>query len=310
MTVNPINDKVEVAVNGGSAAATAAQLGVRPSNALDALTDFRTTWLRAIAQAWVDVGYKERLLDDPKAALKELGFQWPWEGNLQFKVKEKTDFIWVADNWVWPDNETEQEGLTLYVPLVPPDELEDHAAALADYYRQRPGLLVSNTSGAVSGDLNLNAFKFNEHIASAFANNRISGIGNVALGNLAPPAGGLVPGEVDFLDFGVVLTSIMAKAWENRRLRELIGNPYNFRIFTSTVRGYTPPWALNLSVKQDPGRNGNGVKWNKTAMRWDNLSPYHLTLHLPQRPDQPREESLALASYNATGAEFFATCCV
>ena len=134
---------------------------------------------------------------------------------MELTVRPEPEFIWVANNWVWPDNEQREEGLILYVPLVPPVDPLDHAAALADYYRQRPGLLVSSTSGAVSGDLNLNAFRFNDRIANEFTD-RLSGaggIGNVTLASQASPGRGFIPNEVDFLDFGGVLTSLMAKAW-------------------------------------------------------------------------------------------------
>lgn len=46
---------------------------------------------RVVARAWVDAGYKRRLLEDPEAALLELGY--PLVGSAKLAVMENTDSV-------------------------------------------------------------------------------------------------------------------------------------------------------------------------------------------------------------------------
>ena len=43
-------------------------------------------WAKVIAQAWVDEEFKERLLADPKAVLKEQGIEFP--ENIKINITE------------------------------------------------------------------------------------------------------------------------------------------------------------------------------------------------------------------------------
>ncbi|XYH93296.1 nitrile hydratase subunit alpha [Sorangium sp. So ce1128] len=44
------------------------------------------SWLRAVQKAWTDADYKARLLDDPRRALREIGYALP--DALELKVVE------------------------------------------------------------------------------------------------------------------------------------------------------------------------------------------------------------------------------
>src|SRR5262249_8016021 len=48
-------------------------------------------WSQIVAKAWADASFKQRLLSDPHAVLKEHGIEVP--GGLQVRVMENTDSV-------------------------------------------------------------------------------------------------------------------------------------------------------------------------------------------------------------------------
>jgi hypothetical protein len=53
--------------------------------------DWEDVWSQMIAKAWADAAFKQRLLADPVAVLKEHGVLTP--ASIQFKVLENTDKV-------------------------------------------------------------------------------------------------------------------------------------------------------------------------------------------------------------------------
>lgn len=272
----------------------------------DQLLDFRTAWLRAVAHAWMDMkGFGKELMEHPTEAITKVDGAWLWEKDIELRVEKAPQLQWIGDNWVWPKDLNKEEHLTLYVPLRPNIEPEYHAAALADYYTARPSLFGNGASPDVVSSL------FDPSIFNSWNSVLAEQIDAPLLGSRIasrePPHGGFVPNQVSFLDFGVALLSIMAKAWENENFAALIVQDENVVEALSTVRGYRPPWKLNLAIRDD-----EQARWHEKAVlahRWEPLRPHELVLHLPEPPQEPREQSIALAAYNATGAEFPFTCC-
>ena len=52
---------------------------------------FQKAWAKQIAKAWSDSAFRERLLKNPKAVLKEQGIEFPEE--VECKITENTDKI-------------------------------------------------------------------------------------------------------------------------------------------------------------------------------------------------------------------------
>jgi ribosomally synthesized peptide (two-chain TOMM family) len=133
-------------------------------------------------------------------------------------------------------------------------------------------------------------------------------------GQEAPP-GGFIPDGGSFLNFEVALLYVMAKAWESADFRALLTDvsaqdaagirrdDERLRAILRTIRGFNPPWRLRLAIREDPD-----ARW-VPGRGWSLPKAHELILNLPRRPAEASHFSLALASYNATGAEFPFTCC-
>lgn len=107
---------------------------------------WRAVWLRAIAKAWQDEAYKQRLLTRPEEALREVGYLMPefHAEQLQIVVEEvpaaarpRAEYVQTdsgaskhANGWATAGNSL-RSTLTLRLPPAPP--LEDRALAIADY---------------------------------------------------------------------------------------------------------------------------------------------------------------------------------
>lgn len=279
----------------------------------DSLMSFRTTWLRAVAHAWSDKSFKAKLLKDPMKTMGELELEWPWPDTLHLKVSEGTGFQWIGDEWTWPNNSDLRESLTLYVPLKPPEKIrpDEHAIALADYYDMRPTLF--GTSNSLLSQLDGCSFQTSSVLAAGLKS-APAPVARTVFSSQQQPTNGFIPSETDFPNFEVALISVMAKAWENENFRNLVETDEDASDVVSVCRGYVPPWSLTLKIRHDKSAvwgapKGKG-KSAKQSGNWSKLTPHVLRLNLPETPRDPKECSLALAAYNATGAEFPFTCCV
>jgi ribosomally synthesized peptide (two-chain TOMM family) len=291
------------------------------TNVSGSLLDFRTTWLRAVALAWSTSkdgkDFKSDLLANPKQALENyFGFKWPWTGILDFSVTPVDEFMWIGTDWVWPSNQ--EDSLTLSLPIYPKQVtgaaigVSERAIALADYYRARPSIF-GRSSGSSPDDSSLitsAAVAMNAQQAGSIAQFVIAN-DPLNVGPQQAPPGGYLPSG--FLDFEVVLTSAIAEAWENPNFAAVITTakapgPSAVRAALSTIQNYQVPWKLCINVVNDPTARWtarNGI----TPSSWDDFTPHLLALNLPQAPPPPEQQSIALASYNATGAEYPFSCC-
>jgi ribosomally synthesized peptide (two-chain TOMM family) len=282
-------------------------------NVSGSLMDFRTTWLRAIALAWVQPTFRKALSAAAQQALLDyFNFKWPWPGILDFSVKQADSMLWIGTDWVWPSNE--EDSLTLYLPITAGAGIDKdyRAMALADYYRARPSIFGRSTGSSpddssliTSAAVALNAQQAGSIAQFVMANDPLS------VGPQQAPPGGYLPGG--FLDFEVVLISAIAEAWENPNFAKVITTPKKAgddatRAALSTIQNYQVPWKLCINVMDD-----THAKWipraGMTPSYWSALSPHALTLNLPAAPPPPEQQSIALAAYNASGSEYPFTCC-
>jgi ribosomally synthesized peptide (two-chain TOMM family) len=283
-------------------------------NGMDALMSFRTAYLRAIAMAWIDPKFMARLTDKKQGARKAMEsvpqFEWPWGDSLELFVRLEKDpqaqLVWVGDDWVWPTAKGHKDELLLRVPLDPKSAgVSDakRALALADYYRQRPTVFGDgawSTSNAMLRSAGGNPTLFAEALFQL-----APAVGDRQFAGHAPLPNGFMPDQNGFLNLGVALLSVISRAWEYPRLIEvLLDEP---AVTLQSVRGYKTPWDLEIKVEND-----RYARWSESAgddKPWKPLKPHRLTLTLPTRPETQTHHPLALAAYNATGAEYPFTCC-
>jgi ribosomally synthesized peptide (two-chain TOMM family) len=281
--------------------------GAAAARSLDGdLMNFRTAWLRGVALAWADKKFAKELEHEPIAALrKRFQFTWPWPDIINFKVNVGQGLKWAGDDWVWPSDH--EDSLTLQLPISKRPAEHTRALALADYYAKRPSIFGTAGGGGATPrgrSLITSAGLDITDTGGLPLSNFILAGATVRFGGNSPPPDGFTPSSGSFADFEVVLLSALAKAWNNEAFAELIQSDKDLRVALQTIRGYTSPWRLILKVLDD----GDAV-WDDKAYTWTHLSPHTLTLNLPDRPVAPNEQTVALAAYNSTGAEYPLTCC-
>jgi ribosomally synthesized peptide (two-chain TOMM family) len=295
---------------------------------MDNLLAFRTTFMRAIAQAWGDREFKHALLQDPVAALRTyLDFEWPWPERCELKVEEAGGrYEWIGEDWVWAQGFW--ESLTMHLPLdpevhgIPP---KYQAMALADYYRQHSSLFDDdwgkNDPRPPEGTLPAKpgGHSVRERRDDADADRSSSDLvapplptlsfanANAEAGFNSPaPRYGFVPPESEFTAFKVVLVAAISKAWRDDRFKEILS--IDSKLAMSTIRGYRVPWALTFPMRPDLRARWQPPTGGQPSF-WYNATPHTLKLYLPSKPKSLDSEPVALATYNATGAEYPFTCC-
>ncbi|HKO48751.1 MAG TPA: BMA_0021/BMA_0022 family TOMM bacteriocin [Polyangiaceae bacterium] len=286
---------------------------------LPQLMKFRTVYLRAIALAWLDKEFKGSLQGDARRALHDaFHFEWPWT-DLELKVRAEDEFEWIGNNWIWPAKQ--EDKLTLRIPLSPagvarqnskggslgssPDHRGKPSAgpALAAYYYQRPSLLNGLPKASSIANNNFSVcftHHFARHVAYGCVSEEPSMSGNDPL-NL-----GFLPSSIGFANFEVALVSAMAAAWVNPNFAKALQN--NPIAILRTIRKYSPPWNMIISIENDEAASYVADARNPGQGTWEHLSPHSLELCLPAAPKHS-EQAIALAAYNATGAEYPFTCC-
>ncbi len=253
------------------------------------LLEFRTTFLRAVAEAWADPAWGAALTaDDGKSSLAVLKqrfskYEWPWDGTWQLRIVDSRS-RWIDGDWVWPASMP--ESITVYLPLFPSkaNGLADEAVrarAVADYYQQCPLL-------------------FGDTLPLIYSPTPPAG-GPVTPGNLYEA--GLMPSDTDFSAFKVALIAAMARAWSAPSFRELLVT--NATQALNRLPNYTVPWDFAICVQDD-----STISWSATnGWDWRSMTPSVLSLYLPPPPEDVGSQPLALAMYNATGARYPFTCC-
>lgn len=305
------------------------------------LIEFRTTYLRAIAEAWASDTFRQDLITNAQGTLRtQFNYTWPWDvctlkivasNASQAAPYGQGNFKWVddQDGWVYSPDLT--DALTLYVPLAPRSAgdasttmpllpSDQWAKALGDYYRQYASL-------------------FSDSWGQPPSPWTTGGSTSATRGGMAPvigpdsdsPFGGFIPSDEEFAAFKVALLGAMAKAWQEAGAKATAQAAGQARAtpFTSmltidgaaalnTIRGYKLPWNMRIRLADNTDTywtptttkdNGDGTV-TTTPSQWSRGTPSVLQLYLPDTPNDVNVTSwpLALATYNATGAEFPFTC--
>ena len=295
---------------------------------VDSLLEFRTVWLCAIAKSWNEPKFRRSLLDSEHAEdlLSETfrPYTWPWKGVLTLSVFDAKKFKYGVSNWIFPPTPAE-EGFTIHVPLEPPkgSDPKDHPSILAEYYRQRPSLLTPG-GGALKGWSFAVSPTFREHLSSPptpiFPASAALTAGAPRETTDATPTreffvsssalkegpsagkGSLIPNITDFANFEVALLHAVAKAWHSKSFRDQLQEKPAQAL--ATCEHFHPAWKMTLRIADD-----DKARWDPSQQMWRDLSPNALVLSLPQTPPQVEKRPVALAQYNATGAEYPFSCC-
>lgn len=191
-----------------------------------------------------------------------------------------------------------------------------HPAALADYYRQRPSLFGDDDANTPIGTLQIQTnpkwSHFENALPSTLAPSPESAVffgGNEAYvsAGAKPPPGGFVPSRDGFFNFAVVLLTVMAKAWGNIEFAKLLRLDPAAGFLA--VRGFKSPWKLAVKIKYDYQARWKGPDYVGDDP-WYLPKKHELRLHMPAAPSEVKDRAVALATYNATGAEYPFSCCV
>jgi ribosomally synthesized peptide (two-chain TOMM family) len=270
---------------------------------MDQLMLFRTIYLRSIAEAWANPAFHNHLLHDAVAAMRSyFGFSWRWGNVCSLTVIEDRKHLkWIRDRWVWSRNL--EEGLTLNVPLSPPPgtDATQQSRALADWYRQRSSLFSDNW-GTVYGP------------HGPVPSTSPVGLNLPDVGaDSPPPDGGYMPSSEDFDSFKIVLLAAIAKAWGDEGFRDKL--QLDAKTALREIRGYELSWNLGIYVCHDPKATWTapepGPPPSQHQSYWHDETPHTLKLYLPAKLDSSDLacEPIALAMYNAAGAQYPFTCC-
>lgn len=286
---------------------------------MDELTEFRMAYLRAIATAWTNPAFEKELIEGDAVGLlkRTFGYDWPWEEALDLKIIRSGNFAWTGDDWSWP--EKQKDKLTLHLPLEAREIAREHyAIALSDYYSTRPSPFGKGASPFTISQFNKIFSQVKVSAPNIFIKELFSDtpppIEAFKFPGHGHPSGGFVPSRDSFLNLGVALLSLMAKSWVNAAFRKLVDD--NTESTMGTIRGYKPPWQLTIDIEDDrEARWSAGHEQQEDGVAtwipgsWSNLKQNVLTLHLPKAPEAGRDQVIALAAYNTTGAEYPFTCC-
>jgi ribosomally synthesized peptide (two-chain TOMM family) len=281
---------------------------------MNKLMEFRTTFLRAIAEAWFDSSFKTALLGKDSITALEAKFppyKWGWPGTCTLQILEskpldrqipdgQSQFQWIDDAWVYsPDL---KDGLTLYLPLdgnkIPEKQ---RARALGDYYRQYASLFSDDWGIAPSPPSSL--------VTEPQTMEKPHPLATPVIGpNSAAPIGGFVPSDEEFAAFKVALLGAMAKAWQDDSFKAML--TIDAAAALSAIRSYKLPWNMKIKIAEDKEAQWCQPRDPLADPRsfWIQRIPNVLRLYFPDKPEDVRAEPMALAMYNATGAEFPFTC--
>ncbi len=247
------------------------------------LMNFRLAYLRAIAKAWNDEGFKEilttteNLLESEDPVILEL-FSNVHLGNISVKIidYEENPSEWhpkKAAGWIGPDD-------YFHINLPGTPHVEEQAQALAAYYELFPTIF-----GAGNNE---------EEIETEDRKPVVGG----------PLPQGLGVDPESFLDFGGVTLRAVALAWNDKTfLDELTKDNLKDKTpVLSKYLGYNNPWNFNILFNYCDDFTWNGASWS------DSFPNNRVVLHYPRKPDDISYEAIALTSYNNTGPEYPFSC--
>jgi ribosomally synthesized peptide (two-chain TOMM family) len=246
---------------------------------MDDMMRFRTSYLEAIARAWVDEKFFHAMTD--KNAKGYDGWRFlrrprpHWNVELAFGVDTLPGNGFrpeLTGSWVGP-----KALLSLCFPQAP--VIEQQAEALAAYYKAMPSPFGQGHPSADPWD------EREQH--------------QQPLGDSDGSAGSGMGHWSDALVLGGTLVRALALSWSEPLFCEQFFGGRALDALQNWL-GYTLPW--NMDLQAEPARD---MKWNGRA--WTPMPRNRLTLWVPNRPET-KHRALALAAYNQTGDAYPLTC--
>lgn len=292
------------------------------------LMDLRLMILRTISKVWKDPALRDEI--ESKSPLqiydyfaKEFNYHTPFDNfGIKF-IKPTAVWNFYGDNqWSKPEDET----ITLTIPRKEPTDNFDNTERLFEFYSYFPTFFgLMKKSGGRSQ-------------AKVSTNNPSSEIANFAQESTVMPNTDFHGNDYDlgvsedsFLGFGGVVLKLIAAAWENPELMNMIdyNNQQNNSNIASDAAYYANiksmlnkyydfefPWAFNLKFvlpTEDESfwfkKNGEWI-WRQYDNNGRQLIRNTVTLEIPHAPKngEKNESALALARYNMIGPAYPFTC--
>lgn len=232
--------------------------------------ELRSAYLRAIARAWRDDKFRQRLIDTKSEKYGALALL-KQEFGLDFGFRIKLVIAGGDPGPTWMPTGTRgwigvEDSFLIHIPVEdkPPAQPAD---VLARYYQERPSPLGRPESHGG-----------HESVPSAFA------------------------------EFGAMTLRALALAWEDADFRRKLlatdshHKPKQVNATFQDYLDYQIPWNFAVHFKAQP--------YPKTDGDWEEFPPNEVKLILPQRPkpNDAVVEAVALAAYNGTGPQYPFTC--
>lgn len=283
----------------------------------DTLLNFRTAYLRLIANAWgfsdgVKTGgdgvgkFLEQffggstdrqgvlttgnILDKEEFCKLLPGAKYsnnnslPWSAHVKVRYDKKNGPQWepgITAGWSGPNDKFE-----ILLPPAPKDT-NQFDVALAAYFQQFPTLLGHNKESTTEID------------------------GSAA----------------DFVEFGNVIMQAIAQSWSKEKINGTINRKegkYTFRDLLiangietlSRFYGYNNPWNFDIKFKKAEDEMTLKPSWDSRKQEWKGGALYNvIILNMPNKPEAQKNARMgdvirpvALATYNANGAHYPFTC--
>ncbi|TMO60462.1 hypothetical protein CWC18_13700 [Pseudoalteromonas aurantia] len=233
------------------------------------LLEFRSVYMRAIAKAWNNDDFRQKLCAENNALniFKEyFEYNCPW--NITFTINDKCEGpFYNSLRGVYMTSALSFDRFLVYVPKLP--DIPHPVDAISDYYLKNTWLLEQKCEKDLHQDLTqLNTFldsldnlstqqtnntPVNEHISE--------GAGDYPVNFMRIPESSYNLGnsDVDFTNFGGVMLSALSLAWSNKVFKEkFITSELTEEqpIGTAAVLlkewlNYDYPWDVDLVVKED-----------------------------------------------------------
>ncbi len=279
---------------------------------MSALLNFRTVYLQAIAKAWNDPTFHEKLVTVPENAVP------PDYGGDKFSLLEKTFnyqspfvnlFLAIVDpgpqgthwdtqfdlEWIGED------GLfTIKIPKTPPKE--DQPEALATYYRNFPTFIGLNHHKKEVVSL-----EGEEPRDTSFPMGRAEVQPDVLNSGVSKVASGHSLGS-HLANLGGVTLQVIALAWRDPNFAYNIIRTADASAQLSVYFGYNNPF--NYFIRFELDESFVWTPATETALgHWPDPIPKNIVvLNFPKKPPEGVDLPIALTQYNNTGPAYPFTC--
>lgn len=288
-----------------------------PYDLTSQLLSFRLAYLQAVARAWREPEFKEKILSNPDmpggrlinvlevdeftALIEPADILDSWQVKIHIMYDEKMQYqpfnAKTTNGWLASGHEV----LGVFIPEKPQiaSDKTTEAQLLAEYYQRFPTAFGNYIQTSFREDSNAGT-GFHPKIKE-FQQARASNVDN-ELG---------IGGASQFLAFGAVCQYITGRCWADEAYFEFINGKVISSIGTSNsvfqddVVRFENPWGLNIQFhkcKVDLQESEGGVAWQ-------NIPFNELRLMFPNAPQEP-QQPVALARYNSAGPNFPFTCCI